>query len=251
MDGGDGLVSGFDTESKVLGCYGALLVRGVNHVDEAKCTLGGGWVEAGDKGVGTGVGSSTMIWESIEFGGYVSRKLEVVLWRENICEAGSGRGGPGFEGLVVSFKEPVMVQGGEQLEGDAEEAQGRPQGFKDGFRISPDSVYCVVERIVGCGNDGEDGEEDLTGRLFDCALYVKLGSETIDTTDGRGRAAGGGCRQVVDVNIEVTAGVGATGIRIGGVWPVAELAFNTGDTRPGGFAVGCDVLGGDLSWDKA
>ena len=95
----------------MLGCYGALLVRGVNHVDEAKCTLGGGWVEAGDKGVGTGVGSSTMIWESIEFGGYVSRKLEVVLWRENICEAGSGRGGPGFEGLVVSFKEPVMVQG--------------------------------------------------------------------------------------------------------------------------------------------
>ena len=115
------------------------------------------WLQFGNKGVRTGVGTGTAVGEGVELGGDVSGKLEVVLWGEDIGEIGSGGSRQRFKGLVVSFKEPIVVEGREQFEFDPKEAQGGPQRLEDCIGAGPYTFDYVGEGVVGCCNDCEDG----------------------------------------------------------------------------------------------
>ena len=118
VDCWDCLVSCLNSGALMFGCEESLLIGGVNHVDESKCAFRCWWRQFGNKGVRAGVGTGTAVGKDIELGGNVGGKLEVVLWGEDVRESGSGGSRQRFEGLVVSFKEPVVVEGREQFEFD-------------------------------------------------------------------------------------------------------------------------------------
>ena len=119
---GDCHVSCLNSGFLLFGCKESMLTGGVYHIDESKSAFRCWWLQFGNKGVRTGVGTGTAVGEGVELGGDVSGKLEVVLWGEDIGETGSGGSRQRFEGLVVSFKEPVVIERREQFQFDPKEA---------------------------------------------------------------------------------------------------------------------------------
>ena len=84
-----------------------------------------------------------------------------------------------------------------------------------------------------------------------CSLDVQPSPETVDTSDRRCGAAWGGFGEVVDVDVEVTAGVGPARKGEGWVGSVAELTFDAGDAWSVGCTVGDNILRGDIGLDRA